>query len=172
MYPSEEDFKKVTQPFPYYCIAPASVWFTKQFPKEKWIELIKELPKDKLVLLLGAKSDNTLCEIIKKAVNKSNVLNYAGKLSFLESAALMQKAEMNFVNDSAPLHFASAVDAPVTAIFCSTVPEFGFTAVSSDAKVIQTDEKLSCRPCGLHGFNTCPKKHFKCAEIPISKILR
>lgn len=29
----------------------------------------------------------------------------------------MQQAEMNFVNDSAPQHMASSVNAPVTAIF-------------------------------------------------------
>ena len=30
----------------YVCIAPASVWFTKQWPEAKWIELIKVLPAD------------------------------------------------------------------------------------------------------------------------------
>jgi len=70
---------------------------------------------------------------------------------------------MNFVNDSAPMHLASAVNAPVTAIFCSTVPSFGFGPLSEKSIVIETKEKLDCRPCGLHGFKACPKGHFKCA---------
>jgi heptosyltransferase-2 len=96
----------------------------------------------------------------------------AGKLNFLSSAALMEKAKMNYTNDSAPLHFASATDAPVTAIFCSTVPAFGFYPLSSKSFIAETDEKLPCRPCSLHGLKACPLGHFKCAyTIPTSKLL-
>ena len=72
---------------------------------------------------------------------------------------------MNYVNDSAPLHIASAVDAPVTAVFCSTVPAFGYGPLSTNAHVVETEEKLACRPCGPHGHGKCPEGHFKCAEI-------
>jgi len=96
----------------------------------------------------------------------------SGKLTFMQSAALMRDAVMNFVNDSAPQHFASAMNAPVTAIFCSTVPAFGFGPLSDNSAIIETDEKLSCKPCGLHGFKSCPEKHFKCAlTIRKEKIL-
>ena len=78
---------------------------------------------------------------------------------------------MTFTNDSAPLHFASAVNAPVTAIFCSTIPEFGFGPLSDVAHTIETEEKLLCRPCGLHGKKACPQGHFKCADIEIEKII-
>jgi heptosyltransferase-2 len=87
----------------------------------------------------------------------------SGKLSLLESAAIIKYAEMNYVNDSAPLHLASAMNAKVTSVFCSTVYEFGFGPLSENARLIQTNLKLDCRPCGLHGHKTCPKKHFKCA---------
>jgi len=90
-------------------------------------------------------------------------MNLAGKLSFLESAALMKDAAMNFVNDSAPLHLCSAVNAPVSAIFCSTVPAFGFGPRSEKSTIVETKIKLDCRPCGLHGFQKCPEGHFKCA---------
>jgi heptosyltransferase-2 len=84
----------------------------------------------------------------------------------------MKNASMNFMNDSAPMHLASSVDAPTTVIFCSTVTDFGFRPLSSDAKVIETNEDLDCRPCGLHGHRTCPKKHFKCGlNIDVAKLL-
>lgn len=146
----------------YYCLAPASVWFTKQFPEEKWVELIHKLDMNP-VFLLGAPGDNELCERInKKAGNKC--FNLAGKLSLLQSAELMKNATMNYVNDSAPMHLASAMNASVTAIFCSTVPEFGFGPLSDNSRIVQTSEKLSCRPCGLHGFKSCPEGHFKCGN--------
>jgi len=75
----------------------------------------------------------------------------------------MQDAKMNYMNDSAPLHFATSVNARTTAIFCSTVKEFGFGPLSDDSMIVETKEKLDCKPCGLHGFQKCPQKHFKCA---------
>jgi heptosyltransferase-2 len=79
---------------------------------------------------------------------------------------------MNYVNDSAPMHIASAVNAPVTAIYCSTVPAFGFGPLSDVSFIVETDEKLACKPCGIHGLESCPEKHFKCAlTIDTKKLL-
>ncbi|MCW5898360.1 MAG: glycosyltransferase family 9 protein [Flavobacteriales bacterium] len=146
----------------HVCIAPASVWYTKQWPEHKWVELIKALPADQQVVLIGAPGDVPLCERIAIAAGRGQTL--AGKLSLLATAALMERATMNYVNDSAPLHIASAMDAPVTAVFCSTVPAFGFGPLRENGRVVETAEKLDCRPCGLHGYKACPKGHFKCAE--------
>jgi ADP-heptose:LPS heptosyltransferase len=154
-----------------YTISPASLWYTKQFPKEKWIELITAMPAMANVYLLGSKSDIALCDEIIAGAGHPGATNLAGKLSLLESAALMKQAKMNFTNDSAPMHLASAVDAPVTVVYCSTIPGFGFGPLSSDQVVVETDEPLTCRPCGLHGLAACPEKHFKCAlSIPINKL--
>jgi ADP-heptose:LPS heptosyltransferase len=146
----------------HMCIAPASVWSTKQWPEHKWVELIKALPSDKQVVLIGAPGDVPLCERIVQAAGRGEVL--AGKLSLLGTAALMERATMNYVNDSAPLHIASAMNAPLTVVFCSTVPAFGFGPLRENGRVVETTEKLDCRPCGLHGYKACPKGHFKCAE--------
>lgn len=171
LHPSEKDFNKIKTKEDYICIAPTSVWFTKQLPAKKWVELINNLDKDLKIFLLGGKGDKTACEAISKNSNHPNIQILAGKLSFLESGALMKNALMNYVNDSAPLHFASALNARVTAIFCSTIPAFGFTPLSSHSKIIEVEEKLSCRPCGLHGKSTCPQGHFKCSEVEIKNML-
>jgi heptosyltransferase-2 len=75
----------------------------------------------------------------------------------------MKDAQMNYVNDSAPMHLAGAVQAPVTAVYCSTLPKFGFAPFLPNGKILETEELLSCRPCGLHGKSSCPEGHFKCA---------
>jgi heptosyltransferase-2 len=139
------------------------VWFTKEFPEEKWVELIDQLNPERNIFLMGGPSDVELCQRIKQESIHSNITILAGELNFLQSAALMKEARMNYVNDSGPLHLASAVNASVTAIFCSTIPEFGFGPLSDNSRVVQTREKLECRPCGLHGKKSCPEKHFKCA---------
>ena len=172
LYPSADD-DRATAAFKadehgnrikYICIAPASVWFTKQFPKEKWIEFMQLIPENIKVYLLGAASDFELCESIKSQnIKKPQAVNLAGKLSFLQTASLMRDALMNYTNDSAPLHIASAMNAAVTAVFCSTVPRFGFGPLSGKSFVVETKINLDCRPCGLHGYAQCPKGHFKCA---------
>lgn len=175
LYPSVADFARVSQykTRAFITISPASLWYTKQFPEEKWIEFIRSLPTGLSIILLGSTADAALCERIRLASQNPEVLNLAGKLNFLESAALMKDAGMNYVNDSAPMHLASAMNAPVAAIFCSTVPSFGFGPLSERSFVIEITEKLSCRPCGIHGNKFCPKGHFKCAKsIEIKQLIQ
>lgn len=171
LYPGEQHLAELeaTNSGPFVCMAPTSVWSTKQWPAEKWVGLIRALPSETRVCLLGGPGDRDACEKILKASGRENVINLAGALSLLASAALMAKAQMNYVNDSAPLHLASAMNAPVRAVFCSTVPSFGFGPLSQDGKVVQTSKVLDCRPCGLHGKSECPKGHFECAMSISSK---
>jgi len=165
LYPRQKHYAKISQykTVEYICIAPASLWFTKQYPKEKWIDFVSKLDDSLRIYFLGSPKEVDLCNEIIKASNHNNSLNLAGKLSFLESAALMESAKMNYVNDSAPMHFASAMNAPTTVVYCSTVPAYGFGPLSKNSTIIETKKQLNCKPCGLHGFKSCPKGHFECA---------
>ncbi len=168
LYPSEANklrVQSIIEDTPAFVVmAPASVWFTKQLPKSKWIELIQVKSKKTTVYLIGGPSD---FDFIQELIDQSGVkdcINMAGKLNLLESAALIGKASRSYVNDSAPLHLASAMNAPVTAFFCSTVPRFGFGPLSEDTIIKEIERELECRPCGLHGLKACPKGHFNCGN--------
>jgi heptosyltransferase-2 len=166
LYPADKDVEMV-KPFtlqPYVTMSPSSVWYTKQYPFEKWIQLLDAFPSGYTIYLLGGPDNIKECEKLVSLSSNKKVEVMAGRLNFLQSAALIRTAVMNYVNDSAPLHFASAMNAPVTAIFCSTVEAFGFTPLSERSFVVQTKEALPCRPCGLHGKKECPLKHFKCGH--------
>lgn len=155
----------------YICIAPASVWQTKAWPQSQWVQLINACTNYR-IFILGAPSDALLAEAIRGEADHTNIVNACGKLSLLESASLMKGAQMNFVNDSAPLHLCTAVDAPVTAIFCSTLPSFGFGPLPPHGHAVEIREQLTCRPCGLHGRKACPLKHFNCAhQILLADVL-
>ncbi|MBC6990651.1 glycosyltransferase family 9 protein [Hymenobacter sp. BT491] len=148
----------------YICIAPTSVWFTKQFPEEKWVQLLHILPSQYTVYLIGGPPDVEACERLRLTSGRANVVNLAGKLSLLASAALMRSAVLNYVNDSAPMHLCSAVGAPTCAVYCSTVPYFGFGPLSPFSRIVELKEPLACKPCGLHGYRQCPLGHFHCAH--------
>ncbi len=167
LYPSEKSVlaaRSITQDNKYVVMTPASVWQTKQLPFNKWVELGKLCASKYKVVLAGAPTDSDLCKRIADEIGKEHCIISAGSLNLSGSAALMKNAVMNYVNDSGPLHIASAVNSPVKAFFCSTIPAFGFGPLSDDAQIIESQELLSCRPCGLHGKKECPINHFNCGN--------
>ena len=169
---TQKNFDKVAPLItaPYFVVAPASVWFTKAWSQHKYRELTEELVKLGKVYFIGGPDDKNLCDEISRDL--PNTQNLCGELNLLDSAALMKTAKRVFVNDSAPLHLASCVNAKTTAIFCSTVPAFGYTPLAEDSVVVDVGNKLACRPCGLHGHEKCPLGHFKCSEdIEIRSVL-
>ena len=153
---------EVYQTKPYVCIFPGSVWFSKRLSSDKWLELITKLPQDLTVYFLGAPNEFDLCQgIIDQVESKSNLKNLCGKLSLMQSAALGKSAEMNYCNDSSPVHFLTAVNAKVSAFFLSTSPLFGFYPLS-DVSYLQEVANLKCKPCGMVGKAECPETHFNC----------
>jgi heptosyltransferase-2 len=165
LFPAAQDYERV-EPFyalrPFIVVAPASIWYTKQLPIEQWKEFLAQTPLDFHIFLIGAKEDQPLGLKLQKA--RPAVTNLIGELSLLQSAALIEKSERVFANDSAPLHLASAMQTPATAIFTSTTPNFGFGPLSPGSVIVETQEILSCRPCGKHGKRKCPQGHFRCAR--------
>lgn len=174
LYPLAGDrdaVKSYQEDGPYICIAPSSVWATKRFPAERWAELIAHLPAAIKIYLLGGKDDDAVAESIIAGSQGQHIVNLSGKLSMVQSAVLMKGAVMNYANDSGPVHFASAVNAPVTAVFCSTHRCFGFGPLSANSRLVEVDD-LYCKPCGLHGYPACPQGHFRCAkDIQLNALL-
>jgi len=93
LYPSKEDLDFVSQwkNEAYFCLAPASVWFTKQAPPAVWQYVMEKFDEEGVQFyLLGGPADQELCEGIKLLSQRNNVHNLAGKLSLMQSAALMK----------------------------------------------------------------------------------
>jgi len=151
-------------------IAPGSVWATKRWLPERFAEvsdlLIKKAGTE--VIFLGSREDEKLCLEIANLMKEKPVI-LAGKTTILQSAVIISKCKAILSNDSAPVHIASAMKKPVVAIFGSTIPEFGFAPYGEGNMIIE--KKMDCRPCGIHGKDKCPKKHFKCmTEITTKEV--
>ncbi|MDI6803219.1 MAG: lipopolysaccharide heptosyltransferase II [Bacteroidota bacterium] len=145
-------------------IAPGSVWNTKRWTKEGYLQLVRKLLSEKYVVcLLGGKEDVKLCNEIINNTSIGGVINLAGKLTLLQSAELIRRCRVLITNDSSPVHLAAAVDIPVVAIFGATVPAFGFGPFSEGSIVVEIND-LKCRPCAIHGGNICPIGTFDCMK--------
>ncbi|MBR9976660.1 MAG: glycosyltransferase family 9 protein [Bacteroidetes bacterium] len=83
------------------------------------------------------------------------IINVAGELGFLASAALIENAELLVSNDSAPVHLASAMRTPVVEIYGATTPDLGFSPYGVPHRFAQRED-LDCRPCAEHGGRECP----------------
>ncbi|MDF5691170.1 glycosyltransferase family 9 protein [Aquirufa aurantiipilula] len=150
----------------YICISPGSVWETKRLPIRIWIEFIQLLPENQVVVLMGSPGEIELSDQIAAAFQGSNriVLNETGKHPLLASAYIFQQSKMSFVNDSGPMHICSAENVPTVAVYCSTVPSFGFGPLADWNRIVETKHVLDCRPCGDHGKKNCPLGHYACGE--------
>ena len=146
----------------FIIVAPGSVWFTKRFPEEKFINLLNYFSEDDIkIVLIGSKSDYELCDRIINASNNKMIYNLAGELSLLQSTELIKRGKLIITNDSAPLHIANSVGTDGVAIFGATVTDFGFYPYGKNDVVFEING-LDCRPCGIHGGNKCPVKTFDC----------
>ena len=137
---------------PLVGIAPGSVWATKRWTVDGFKQLVSLLESSNLnVVLIGGPKDIEKCNEIK--TEKS--ISLAGELSLSESTCLVSKLDCIVTNDSSPLHIAASVNTPTVAIFCATVPEFGYTPWMVKNRIVEV-KNLECRPCGRHGGKICP----------------
>jgi heptosyltransferase-2 len=97
------------------------------------------------------------------------VLNLAGSLSLMETAAAMDRCSAVVTNDTGLMHLATARQRPVVAVFGPTVREFGFYPLGNTSLVLEVGA-LDCRPCTHIGRSYCPKEHFRCMlDIPAQR---
>ena len=133
---------------------------TKRLPLEKIVAICKKINGP--IILLGGREDHQTGEEISKALGPT-CLNACGTYSLNGSASLIRQAQQVITHDTGLMHIAAAFKKKIYSVWGSTVPEFGMYPYlpGSDSRIIQVNG-LSCRPCSKIGFDTCPKKHFRC----------
>lgn len=145
-------------------LAPGSVWATKRWEEQGFIELGRRLlgRSDVGLVIMGSGDEKDVTERVASALGSERVWNLGGKTNLDDMRFLYPRFKALVANDSSPLHYASAFDVPTVAIFGATVPEMGFAPLATRRKVVGLD--LPCRPCGAHGPSVCPLGHFQCMK--------
>lgn len=160
----EINIKEYHIPDTYVVYAIGAQYFTKKLPTDKIIELVKST--DKTIVLLGGIEDLNEARIITQAC--SNTINLCGDLNLNQSASIIQQSEKVITHDTGLMHIAAAFKKPIISIWGNTVPELGMYPYMPsnplDYSIHQVKE-LKCRPCSKIGYQSCPKKHFKCMNL-------
>lgn len=150
---------------PLIGLAPGAGYFTKRWPAEYFGELAAALlSQGNHVAILGGTQDVELGKIIEHQLappQKTHLLNLAGELSILGSAAVLKRCRVLVANDSGLMHIAEATGTPLVALFGSTTRELGFFPHLPTSRVVE-NATLSCRPCSHLGHAQCPRRHFRC----------
>ncbi|MBN1895472.1 glycosyltransferase family 9 protein [bacterium] len=142
-------------------LAPGSAWPTKRWPLYGFLEVAAQMHHRYGIksFVIGGPAEREMGLRMERDLPDA-VVSAAGTFSLLESAELIRRCRVLVSNDSAPAHMAAAVRVPVISLFGPTVPELGFYPFGGNHTILQ--KRLSCRPCGVHGGNRCPLRHFRC----------
>lgn len=138
----------------------AKCWLPERF-KKVTAELLRD-PKKRIIYFGDATTKPLVDDICKDFTH--SVTNLAAKTNLRELIALISKCNCFLTNDSGPMHVASAVNAPLVAIFGST-NEIK-TGPYAGGQVIH--KHVPCSPCYLR---KCPID-FRCmTSITVNEVL-
>ena len=124
-----------------------------EVPQKRWrlsnfMEVAKGL--DMPLIIVGDTHDRK--EVVSSFSNLDKVFNLCGKLSLMNTAAIVKHAEFLVTNDTVTLHFAVALGTPTVALFGPTHPKVILPSDSRNVRVIQG--KLPCVPCFWQGMSS------------------
>lgn len=134
-------------------IAPSAAWEMKRWPIEHWKTLIEILPSAGF-LILGGSEDTFLADLVSAAPLR--VVNFAGRLSMVESSQVIAAADLVISNDTGPLQVADQLERPTIALIGPTA--FGYP---SHATSMYLERPLWCQPCSKDGRGACVNSLYK-----------
>ena len=146
-------------PSPYRVLVVGANHRTKTIPIERLRQLAGR--SDEPVLLLGGKAEAQLTQGVDWP---AHVTDLCGKTTLMESAALLAAASRVVSPDTGMMHIAVALGTPLTLVWGSTDPRYGFAPYQPHGAVEQLLPRCACHPCGKLGHERCPRRHFRCME--------
>ena len=122
----------------YVAINASARWETKLWGDDKFADLIRQLPKERIILTGSAAEAERIGRLAH------GCRNLAGKTDLFELAQWYQRCAVVVTNDSGPMHLAAAVGTPVVAIFGPTDPSLTGPYGSGHAVLRAA---VPCAPC-------------------------
>jgi heptosyltransferase-1 len=128
---------------------------------DKWIATLTALlAKDMTPVLLGGSDEDVLCKNISK---QTGAINLAGKLSLVETAAVLKVSYKAISADTGPAHIAVAVGTPVVGLYGPTFIErsgpYGCEHLClSQTSICQCTQSKSCKITKEFGPGYCMSK--------------
>ncbi len=145
-------------------VVPSAQWPGKRWSPQRFRELLLKLCEGTpyQMVVFGGPSD-TFCNDIVSGLDPKRVINTQGKLTILESAAILKLCRFTISNDTGLLHLADALGIPSVILFGPTSAELGCLPFHPLSRVVE--QKLWCRPCSKNGEAPCIRTKRWCLEL-------
>lgn len=151
-------------------VGSSAKWLSKQWPLEKYIQLIQFLVSHKIkVVLIGSKLEEKAATEIEKQF-KGNIINLVDKTTLGELKNILSSVKLFIGNDSGPAHLAAGTGTP-------TITLFGPTDIKHCVKnlpylghhiCIKPEDTIVCHPCYK---SICPTAHECMQNIHVDKVV-
>jgi heptosyltransferase-2 len=131
----------------------------RRWPVERYVEVAAELVREGCeVVLIGGPDDAWVSESFR-GLEVSDVM---GRLSLVETLAVLDSADVTVTHDTGPLHLAGITSTAIVAIFGPTRP-LSFMPQRENTVALWGGEGFACRPC-YDGRDFAPCTHNGCVE--------
>lgn len=145
-----------------------ATWAVKEWPLIKWEQLAKRLRDNLNLQIVQVGHDFTASASDRACQRVPGVVDLVGKLTFQETAALLETSRLFIGVDSGVLHLAGAVRTPIIGIFGPTNPFFYLPRISPAIGITANVECLGCQHAEngcLHWKTGCPNNIICMNEI-------
>lgn len=108
---------------PILAVGPGADWMGKLWPAERYAVVAAALVGDGgplqggRVMVVGDEGDRDAAHILRLSLKRNQVIELQGRLSLLQTAAALRRAELYLGGDSIWTHLAGAAGAPVVAAY-------------------------------------------------------
>jgi len=152
--------RKIICPTPFVALVPSAAWKMKRWPVAHWKKLVTLLPNENFVILGGPQ--DSFCEEIAK-VSPHRTQNLSGKLTLIESCAVVQLARLTISADTGLLHAADQLGKNAIALIG---PTFCYPSRPT-VKVLEVSN-LKCKPCSKDGRGRCSQTVYQRCMVDIT----
>ncbi|RLA63565.1 MAG: glycosyltransferase family 9 protein [Epsilonproteobacteria bacterium] len=143
----------------FISLVPSAAWEMKRWPLGHFKKLICNLSHENFVVL-GGPAD-TFCQELEN-IDPSRVQNMAGKLSLMESMAVVKNSKIIVSADTGIIHVADLIGVKGLSLIGPTA--FGF---STGEHIKTLEVSLPCRPCSKDGRGKCSQKVYQKCMVDI-----
>jgi len=161
------------KPTRYMVIAPFTNAAIKDWPIERYIELVRLLLKDfeGSILLVGSpKQTGQLAEICAGSGGDRRLINLGGQTDWAALAATIREADLVISNDTGVAHLAAAAGCPTLAIYSGAHQPQEWGPRGQNVRAIMAI--VACSPCGYGQLELCPHDHLCMKQIEPRMVLQ
>jgi lipopolysaccharide heptosyltransferase II len=154
---------------PWFVVHPGASAASRRYPPERYGEAVARLARMSAlpILLTGSADERELIRSVISAAGPAALTrlhDLSGQLNIGELGALVERAAVLVINNSGPVHLASALGTPVVDLYALTNPQH--TPWQTEHRVLFRD--VDCRWCYR---SVCPKGHHACLlGVPAAEV--